>query len=403
MKRVIIVEGPDNIGKTTLIGKISEVLHEMKAPNEIRHWGPPKKEGAAALQEQLKVLEKELKGLKSASEKLELWDRSIIGESVYGPMFRKYDHGKYLDQLLTLKTFEKQILFIVMYADQSTYINFNIKPKKDEKVEYQKQSTAQSIAVKFVNLAARLNLKNTIYINCNNYLSLEQRNEYIVRRVKLWLKKKRFEHNHTGDYTHSFFNETQMLWGTGKGFLDRERYDCSEFEQQLCSIGNDHVRESEFGKMHERPTGACGADELIKYIFIGEAPGKNGCGNLGIPFYDDVSGNLFQTALDALGIHPVHYYMTNIIKCCPFDNDLAAYGNMKYQLSRECVKNIITELDAIRDFNPRAKVFAVGKVPTKLLGALKYDNIASLYHPAYYCRIGQSDRFILDLKAAIGE
>jgi len=56
-------------------------------------------------------------------------------------------------------------------------------------------------------------------------------------------------------------------------------------------------------------------------FFIGEAPGKYGCGTTGIPFTRDRSGEYFQRVLrEELGLNFSDIWITNIVKCCPLDN-----------------------------------------------------------------------------------
>lgn len=56
-------------------------------------------------------------------------------------------------------------------------------------------------------------------------------------------------------------------------------------------------------------------------FFIGEAPGKYGCGTTGIPFTRDRSGEYFKRILrEELGLTHADIWITNIVKCCPLDN-----------------------------------------------------------------------------------
>ena len=50
-------------------------------------------------------------------------------------------------------------------------------------------------------------------------------------------------------------------------------------------------------------------------MFIGEAPGRNGCAYTGIPFTRDPSGKLYNWVLEYLGLHLEDVYTTNIVKC----------------------------------------------------------------------------------------
>ncbi|GAI86895.1 unnamed protein product, partial [marine sediment metagenome] len=56
-------------------------------------------------------------------------------------------------------------------------------------------------------------------------------------------------------------------------------------------------------------------------VFVGEAPGRDGCGYTGIPFTRDRSGKLYNWILNYLGVTLEDTYTTNIVKCWPADKD----------------------------------------------------------------------------------
>ena len=56
-------------------------------------------------------------------------------------------------------------------------------------------------------------------------------------------------------------------------------------------------------------------------FFVGEAPGRYGCGITGVPFTKDRSGEYFQKILrEELGLTHKDIWITNVVKCCPEDN-----------------------------------------------------------------------------------
>lgn len=398
MKRAIICEGSDNLGKTTLCKYLQREFAEMKPT--VVHCGPPEGEGNEALKFQLKYLAQTMKAF-NEGDGIEIWDRSVIGECVYGPMYRAdwYEHETYERNVFReLYNVSSRLFNIVLYTNGEVYKTMKIGSKSDETKLYQKMEQAPKIAVKFVDVFTKLGLKHTLYINCENYESFDLRNRYIMKRVRAWLNLHPYEHLMTDDFTHTFFNNGQMIWKNGIGFM-RWRYECDDYDDKECDIGCAHATISRFGKAVKRPTGACGAIDTAKYIFIGEAPGQDGCGKLGIPFYDDRSGNLMQTTLDRLGIHPTHYYMTNVVKCCPEGNKLEMYVDNQSRRSLECVVALKTELLRVLNKNPEAKIIALGKVAGYELSriglGLKHSVI---YHPAYYLRMGMSDEFYREMK-----
>lgn len=396
MKKVIILEGPDNIGKTTLAQDLSASIN---AEINVRHFGPPKEKGEKALQEQLETLRRETTAIQHGNG-IEIWDRSFIGEMVYGPMYRttQYAHSVYEKEMLTVcKKLSQRIFVVCLFADLEWYKKMEIKPKKDEKTKYQMMSDAENIAIAFVNVVTRLPLQYRLLVNCHNYPTFDVRNIYIANRVRGWLKAKPFVHTRADSYRYSFFNTAQRLWDKRKG-LTRDVIQCSAFEDKSCGIGRDHRRTSEYGKMEQAPTEGCGAIDP-KYVFVGEAPGKNGCGKLGIPFYNDPSGNLLQDTLTYMGILPTEYYMTNVVKCTPLNSKLADYVDHTTRKDLECVRELSVELQRMK-VTDRTTVIAIGKVADYELTRLNIPHTMIL-HPAYYLRNGKRYEFIRDFRKLV--
>lgn len=394
-KRIICIEGPDNIGKTTLANKIAEEYQLSRF-----HLGAPKKKGAEALNEQIATLDEVLSRCKESEH--EIWDRSVIGEAVYGPLFRAYDHNEYWHRLLDLKKHEKKILFIVMYADTQTYRNWKILPKSDEKEAYQKQDMAKVVAVKFVDVATRLGLVNTLYINCNNYNSMDERNAYVLKRVDKFMKSVEYQYEKTDDYTRTFFNHDDRIWIAGRGFT-RSPWEwsdnCKAFHKATCKMGVDFGKLKMYNGDEATPIPAVGSvGANVKYLFVGESTGYNADGpQLGMPFYNGKSGQIFQHGLDECGIHPTHYYLTNVVKCNPKDNKLSNYVNRQTRPLLECVQSLQAEIYNVLAVTPnKVKVIALGKIASEELDRLKIAH-HQMYHPSYYLRIGESWKFKADL------
>lgn len=101
----IILEGGDQLGKSTLI---SGIINHFNADNvNIRHFGKPPKifpEGISPLEFQFTCFEKEAYLLEciyqleedvfNYYENIVIWNRSHLGEYVYGQMFRNQDPKK---------------------------------------------------------------------------------------------------------------------------------------------------------------------------------------------------------------------------------------------------------------------------------------------------------------------
>ena len=398
MKRVIILEGPDNIGKSYLASFLLTALTSHNKNSMVRHFGPPISKGRLALKEQLRTLHREMQGIDDGNG-IEIWDRSIIGEDVYGPMYRTghYNHREYHVELMyELRKRARQIFLVIFYTDGEIFQRLKIKPKHDEDAVYKKQSEAANVSRLFVNVATKLHLKNTLFVNCANYKTLDERNNYIMRRAQAWMKLKRYQYEMANDYSQTFFNAKNTLWKPVVGFV-RRKYECNAFDNQTCKLGDDHRVYCEYGQDYDQPTSACGSVRDVEYIFVGEAPGHKGCGKLGIPFFGDRSGNLLQEALDSCGVFPTQYYMTNVVKCCPKGNKVHNYGDLQQLM---CTQQLKAEIADIQLHNPLAKVVALGKTASNELGKLGIP-FSMMYHPAYYLRTGTGDNFIIDFRKVV--
>ena len=397
MKRIIVVEGPDNVGKSYLVKQLAEKFTSFKSV--VRHFGPPKARGDAALREQLRLLD-DMVGTILDGNGLEIWDRSVFGEMVYGPLYRtgQYDHLEYTAAInKALNRIRQQLYIVALYTDGEVFRRLKVKAKGDEKEIYQKKEHAKTIATTFVNVLSALGVKRTLLVNCRNYASFDERNKYVIKRTRLWINREIYTHPVTHDYRHTFFNPHEMLWDPSIGFISNQ-YLCRQYDNASCPIGVEHEDGCAFGEQYGRPTNGCGANRNVKYVFVGEAPGYNGCGKTGIPFYDDLSGNLMQTTLDRLGILPVHYYMTNVVKCCPEKNELSKHVNNNTRRELTCVRSLTDELTPVLN---KTTVIALGKVAAFELARLKIDHVMT-YHPAYHLRMGTPELFYNELKTAIG-
>jgi len=119
-------------------------------------------------------------------------------------------------------------------------------------------------------------------------------------------------------------------------------------------------------------------------VFIGEAPGKNGCGTTGIPFTRDKSGRFYNRCLNLLNLKLEDIYTTNIVKCCPLNNRKPTIEEVK-----NCYPFLYREIQIIKP----ALIVALGRTAEWAIKNLKPKIKIPhrfLYHPAYILRIGGS-------------
>lgn len=74
---LIIVEGPDGVGKTTFVSNVAKLLRNA----EVKHFGPPKSWP-------LLEYESALQSYKPGSGRHVVCDRLHVGELIYGPLYR---------------------------------------------------------------------------------------------------------------------------------------------------------------------------------------------------------------------------------------------------------------------------------------------------------------------------
>jgi len=139
-------------------------------------------------------------------------------------------------------------------------------------------------------------------------------------------------------------------------------------------------------------------------IFIGEAPGKWGCGVTGIPFTKDRSGQFFQECLAACGLTKEDVYVTNIVKCCP-ENNRTPYPTEV----TNCEKYLTQEIEEVNPTYiiplgaPATHFFIAGGMKILVAGVYEWEEriILPLYHPAYALRMGGMKEYKEDFKFRI--
>lgn len=116
--KLLIIEGLDNVGKDTLINSLIEQYPNSK----MVHWGYPQgntNEEKTAYQEMsFGYYMREYSFLK-ARNKLDLliWNRSHIGECVYGPMYRESDSQWIYDLEKEFLVNSSEVYLVYLHGD----------------------------------------------------------------------------------------------------------------------------------------------------------------------------------------------------------------------------------------------------------------------------------------------
>ncbi len=112
-----------------------------------------------------------------------------------------------------------------------------------------------------------------------------------------------------------------------------------------------------------------------KLMFIGEAPGRLGADDTGIPFHGDKSGQNFEALLAATGINRADVFVTNAVLCNPKDSA----GNNSTPSSSEIVNCSSFLREQIDLVNPSV-VVTLGATSLTACGALEPHNLQLAKH-----------------------
>lgn len=382
MNYIVLLEGHDNIGKSTYLKQEFNRL-DMSYTTTLEHFtGPGKGKSSEQYARQKKKAYKWLRKIIDIDKKLQdkdetiitLCDRSIFGEYVYSRLRNvAFDYLPKILQVIS-KLKNTKLLFFIIYSNKYTFLYFTSLKNKDDLIKhYDTIQTAEEISNRFLELSIKLagnkNLK-TLVINSNNYFTISDRNSYISERIDYFIK----------DYVYQYkimLNCYQIPYRPKENVYYRKEFyksslDCPEFSQ--CAIGIDHAKYTECGKIYNSPVSGSGSVQNTKYIFVGDFPRKHGAASTGIPFYGDSYENLFRTTLDKLDISLLSVYFTHILKCCPEGNDLNQHLPEEDEnpvLDYACVRgHLKVEIKSILKRSKNCKVFAVGNLASNTLAVL---------------------------------
>lgn len=346
--KMIIIEGPDGVGKTELVKYLTENLKFSSV-----HFSAPKsKEEAKSSYYNF---------IDNINENIIL-DRSFWGEFVYAPIWRNYepDYFNELETKLKTKSVKFDILSILLYRSSPF-------PTADDPVEILKQHNL--IQQRFIDIFNKITSTDKIIFNLHNFSMKKDFHEFVLQFVKRWMNEKTLYTPFINNYYLTLFNP-HFRFINGK----------IDFKEQCnkCELFKEH-KQSDFYKRQKSITFGSG-NLNAKVIFVGEAPGFKGCGKLGIPFYNDKSGMLLREAMFKSRILETEIYITNVVKCNPLDNIITG-------------KDIITcpEIWLIKEIikiNPK-KVLAIGKTAWSIILDIKrtYNlkfEVKFVNHPAYF-------------------
>lgn len=400
----VIVEGPDNIGKTTLCNDLLSRLKQRGAEVAYAHFGAPKaKTKKAQIAEQKLEASNVVKAIENLSRLYRhkdivlLHDRSIFGELVYCK-YRNYE-ADYSDMIERLHAIPNlQTIMFSMYGDATTISKFSLSAKTDNASKYAKMSKMESISIGFIDKLHAIDYGRVVVINSNNYDSFDDRNNHVWDITRAFINNKSYVFKPTGDYQNTPFNHKQNLYNSDHGFTNNI-YSCNDFPHN-CGLGTEHLRNCESNTVACHPIAGYGSANA-KYIFVGEVSHYNKRVTTFLPFYNSASGCLFQQMLYNLNISPFDVYITNVFKCTPKDNKLGEHSKSSVYENMTCVGALKSEIAMMA--KPKATVIAISKLASNIIldssDRQFKDKFRTIYipHPSYYLRLGKPEDFINDI------
>ena len=186
--KLLIVEGLDQVGKDTLIESIArEYKHVIK-----RHWGFPKGENndeKTAFQQrqfmwEFNFYKKNKYDFYTDDEMLMIWNRSHIGEFVYGTIYRNSNPETWIPVLESGFHFDTNpnIYLVYLYADPEFVV------KEDDGKSYSAKLEDKTREINAFHKAiddSQIKQKLKIKVNDgDNYLSKDE----ILKKVKEFIK-----------------------------------------------------------------------------------------------------------------------------------------------------------------------------------------------------------------------
>jgi uracil-DNA glycosylase len=133
-----------------------------------------------------------------------------------------------------------------------------------------------------------------------------------------------------------------------------------------------------------------------KIFFLGEAPGRLGADQTGVPFTQDRSGMLLRNMIAGIKLSSRDVYISNVLKCNPRNVKERNRKPTDEELTN-CREYLVDELNLVHPkiIVPLGKLassifldenVSMIEINAKVLDHKKYGRIFPLFHPAYVVR-----------------
>lgn len=185
--KLIIIEGTDRTGKSTLINELCEYYNYDNVT--IRHFGKPIKTSSKdnTIKYQLSKFYNEVNLLKFLNdeknpyfENIVIWNRSHIGEYVYGQKFRSYTHEESNNIINNINTYlynninVEDIKLIYLYGDSE----FLLKNEDGESFSKNSEDKLHEMNL-FDDIINKSSINNIIKVKVNDDMEYKPRKEVL--------------------------------------------------------------------------------------------------------------------------------------------------------------------------------------------------------------------------------
>jgi len=367
MEQFIIVEGPDRVGKTTLIEFLKQKFKDVVV---IKFTGPIISSTPLGMHDEQEGKSRQLlvhiHHLLNEG-KMVMCDRSHIGEFVYSKIYNR-PFPRYLSDL------HRQYVALnplILYLDGKPRLE-NATP-----TDIYLAGRHKEVSDLFWEFFQQNQPHRVMCINNENFGSLEERN--------IWIYNSIVNDNFFIPYKPDVYAATAFSKPVDMKF-SISTHPFMEYHNSISLVKNSVVRPVYRGK--------------FKIALFGEAPGYKGCGLTHIPFYYDKSGMLLRRVFFEFGSNLDFMFISNVFHLTPPENKLGSYVKL-YELQQCDFNNLSTlpewlhlEMEMFkRDVlaaNCSTRTFlAIGKIAEAMLNKIKFDlqldiDVIPLRHPAWF-------------------
>lgn len=371
MEQLLIIEGPDRVGKTSLVNALK---HKIKNVVVIKFDGPKAGTPWEMHDEQEHKSRQSLIHIHHLLNdgKIVILDRSHIGEYVYSKIYNRPE-PKYLNAL------HKQYVDLnplIIFIDGKPHLE-NASP-----IDIFLAGRHKEVANLFWEFFQQHQPHRVLCINNENFSSEKERNDWVCNGV---LENKFFVAGDKNVYAATCFEKPN------NGTAAIKEHPFLEYQNSISLMPNRFISPVYHGK--------------YKIALFGEAPGYKGCGLTHIPFYYDKSGMLLRKIFFDIGFNLDFMFVSNVFHLTPPNNKLDQFVTINdlLQVDFNNLKSLPKWLEAemslfMKDVFVASlstkKFLAVGRIAEIMLQKIKKDlnldiEIIHLKHPAWFLYKGQ--------------